>query len=105
MNIHCAICGREEGGVMQHHHLKPKTFSTRSKEVHSAENKIYIHKICHQKIHATFSEHQLYETYHTPFLICQHPDMVKFIKWVSKKSVDFYDKNDDTKERKKKRKR
>ena len=101
----CVICGRECGGIMQYHHLKPKTFSTRNKEIHTSDNKIYIHKICHQKIHATYSEQELYHTYHTPDLICDNPEMIKFIKWITKKPLDFYDKNDDTKRRKRKRKR
>ena len=43
--------------------------------------------------------------YHTPERILEHAEIVKFVKWISKKSVDFYDKNDDTKGRKRKRRR
>lgn len=105
MNDTCCICGREHGGIMQDHHLRPKRYGARTKEVHNPDNIVRIHKVCHQKIHATFSEGDLYNFYSTPFLITHHAEMVKFIKWVQKKPVDFYDKNDDTKGRKSKRRR
>lgn len=88
---------------MQDHHLLPVTFRTRTKEVHEKDNRVRIHKMCHQKIHATFSEHELYSYYHTPERILEHDEMKKFAKWISKKSPEFYDKNDDTQGRKRKR--
>lgn len=99
----CCICGREEGGAMEDHHLKPKTFRTRTTEVHDKENKVRIHQMCHQKIHATFSEHELFHFYNTPDIIIEHEEMKKFVKWISSKPPEYYDKNNDTKSRKKKR--
>lgn len=89
----CPICGRPFGdmSLVQFHHLVPKTFKGREG--------INIHKVCHQKIHATFSERELLNYYHTVERIVEHEEMSKFVKWVSKKHVDFYDKNDDTKHR------
>ena len=103
--IKCPICNREHGGEMQDHHLKPVTFKTRTKEVYDPNNLVRIHKMCHQKIHATFSEDELLRYYHTPERILEHEEMKKFVKWVSKKPAEFYDKNDDTQHRKKRRKR
>jgi len=103
MNI-CPICNREYGGEMQDHHLKPKTFRSRTTEVHDRDNLVTIHKICHQKIHATLTETELYKYYNTVDRLLEHEQIQKFVKWVSKKPVDFYDKNDDTKSRKKQRK-
>ena len=105
MKNKCPICGREDGGEMQDHHLKPVTFKSRTKEVHDPGNFVRIHKVCHQKIHASFSEHDLYNYYHTVERIVENEEMEKFIKWISKKPVEFYDKNDDTKSRKRKRRR
>lgn len=95
----CPICKRPFGDpkLVQFHHLIPKTFK--------GTDGIDIHKICHQKIHATFTERELLHVYHTVEVICEHEEMAKFIKWVSKKDPDFYDKNDDTAARHKKRKR
>lgn len=101
----CPLCDREYGGEMQDHHLKPVTFKTRTKEVHHKENLVCIHKICHQKIHATFSEKELLDYYHTIDRLLEHEEIQKFIKWVAKKPPEFYHKNDDTKDRKKKRRR
>jgi hypothetical protein len=92
----CKICGRPLGDVrIQEHHLIPKTF--KGKEL------ISLHQICHQKIHATFSERELANYYHTPERIMENEEMVKFVKWVQKKSPEYYDKNDDTAHRKRKR--
>lgn len=99
----CPICGREHGGLMEEHHLKPFMFKSRDKEVRG--NTIRIHRICHQKIHATLSEHELLNHYHTIERLTENEEIAKFGKWVAKKPVDFYDKNDDTKSRKRKRKR
>ena len=105
MNEICSLCGRSYGSRMEDHHLKPRTYRTRTKEVHERDNLIRIHKMCHQKIHATFSEDELLRYYHTVDRLLEHPEIQKFVKWISKKEPDFYDKNDDTSSRKKKRKR
>lgn len=77
--------------------MVPKTFG--GKEI------IDIHKMCHQKIHATFSERELQKTYHTFEAMLQHEEIQKFVKWIAKKAVDYYDKNNDTSARKGKRKK
>ena len=100
----CPICKRPFGKEMQDHPLKPKTFKSRDKSVHNDDNKVTIHKMCHQKIHATFSEQDLWSYYHTVDRLLEHEDIQKFVKWVKKKEPDFYDKNDQTQERKRKRK-
>ncbi|HAA58485.1 MAG TPA: hypothetical protein DCE42_27225 [Myxococcales bacterium] len=79
----CPVCFREmiEGRSVNKHHLIPKTFGGR--EV------IWIHTVCHSKIHATFTERELLHTYHTPERIREHEQMRKFIKWVQKKDPEF----------------
>ena len=59
--------------------------------------------MCHQKIHATFSEMELFAVYNTPESIIAHDEMSKFIKWIKKKPVTFYSKNDESASRKRKR--
>ncbi len=90
---------------MEWHHLKPVTYRSRTKEVHDPDNLVLIHAMCHQKIHATFAEQELLAFYHTVERIREHEEMIKFRKWISKKPADYYDKNDDTKNRKRRRKR
>jgi len=103
--MNCPICDRIKGGEMQDHHLKPKTFKSRTKEVHNKDNLVHIHKICHQKLHATFSEKEMFDHYHTVDNIMASEEMQKFAKWVSKKAPDYYDKNNETHSRKQKRRR
>lgn len=96
----CPICQRPLTGLIeldQDHHLIPKTF--KGKEV------IRIHKICHQKIHATFAERELYHWYHTVPRLLEHAEIQKFVKWIANKPIDFYDKNNDTRDRRRKRRR
>ena len=89
----CQLCGRPfDSSGYQKHHLKPKTFRTRSTEVHDENNKVKLHKICHAKIHATFEESSLYNTYNTVKALQEVSDIASFIKWVSKKPPSFYDK-------------
>lgn len=101
----CPICNREWGRDMEVHHLRPVTYSTRTKEVHQRSNMVKIHKMCHAKIHATFSEKDLLDHYHTVERLLEHDEMQKFVKWVKKHPPDYYDKNKQTNERKRKRKR
>ncbi|RWZ87245.1 MAG: hypothetical protein EO766_12020 [Hydrotalea sp. AMD] len=93
---YCQICGRLLGNVrISEHHLIPKEFK--------GTQTILIHDICHNKIHATFDNKSLVHTYHTVERIVEHEEIQKFINWVKNKHPDFYDKNDDTKQRHSKR--
>jgi len=93
----CPICNRPlTGDYIQEHHLIPKTFKGRET--------ISLHKICHQKLHATFTEREMLHTYNNIESILSHPEIQKFIQWVQNKSIDYYTKNDETKSRYSKRK-
>lgn len=94
----CPMCHRPLGDVhVQQHHLMPKMYGGRQT--------IAIHKMCHQKIHATFTEAELRTYYHTVDRLLEHHEIQKFVKWIGKKDPSFYDKNDDTHHRKSRRKR
>ena len=79
------------------HHLIPKC--KKGKDV------IRIHKICHRKIHSLWTEKELVDYYHTLTRIREHDEMIKFIKWVSKKPDDYYSGTKDSNVRKSKRRR
>ena len=92
----CAICGRPLGLVnVDRHHLVPKT--------HGGKQQYFLHKICHRKIHSVFTEKELEKVYHTWDLLKNHPEMIAFIAWVSKKPTDFYSGSKETSVRKGKR--
>lgn len=103
----CSICNRVmvEGPTINEHHLVPKTHGNRDKRARERDNLVVIHKICHDKIHSTFSEYDLTNYYHTIDRLVEHSEMQKFIKWVRKKNPKFVDTHKDTKERKRKRRR
>lgn len=92
----CPLCKRPFSGAHdEEHHLIPRTFK--------GTEKVKLHKMCHQKLHATFSEREMLHHYHTIERLLEHEEIQKFVKWIGKKDPSFYDKNDDTKNRKRKR--
>lgn len=92
----CPICDREmwEGSSIDRHHFYPKCKGGRETE--------WTHKICHRKIHSIFTENELAKEYNNAEVVRTHPEIIKFIKWVSKKDPDFYDRT-DTHNRKRRR--
>ncbi len=64
-------------------HLLPKSCGGKVKEP--------IHRICHRKIHATFSERELGKDFSTWTALKQHPEITSFIQWVASKPATFYD--------------
>lgn len=99
MDSNCPLCDRlmVPGPSVDDHHLIPVSLG--------GKEKFPIHRICHSKIHHTFNERELEKIYHTWKVLRSHPEIQKFIKWVSKKDPEFKSKNKDTKSRKRKRRR
>jgi len=81
----CPMCGRllEPGASVDEHHLIPRS--------HGGKTKAPIHRICHRKIHATFHERELAQTYHTWAALQAHPEIAAFLRWVANKPPAFYD--------------
>ena len=96
----CVICNREmpdDPFYSDDHHLIPK--SKKGKDA------VRIHRMCHNKIHSVWSEKELADYYNTPERIKSHDEIIKFVKWFSKKPIDFYAKTKDSVERRGKRRR
>lgn len=92
----CPLCGRPLGTEnIDRHHLVPKSRKGRVQEP--------IHKICHRKIHATFTEKQLEKTYHTWESLRAEPAISEFVTWVQKKEPGYYDTSDDKNTKRKRR--
>lgn len=93
---HCPLCERILGNKnIDEHHLIPKTFK--------GTETIFIHKICHRTIHATFTERELEKEFNTIEKLLTHSTIVKFVKWVKTKPPEYYDCTKETKVRKGKR--
>jgi len=80
----CPLCGRTLGLVnVDKHHLTPKS--------QGGHDKFLIHRICHRKIHATFTEKELARSYNTWESLKAHEMIRAFVEWVAKKPPEFYD--------------
>lgn len=93
----CPLCGREiPSEECSKHHLIPVVKGGKK------EPTVILHRICHGKIHSMFTEKQLKDYYNTIERLKEHEDIRKFIKWVQRKSPDFYDSSRFTNDRRKK---
>ena len=98
MNELCPICKRTLGTInVDRHHLVPKT--------HGGKEMFEIHKICHRKIHATFTEKELEKKFHTWEELTSNEEIKKFVEWVQKKPSEYYDGSNETQARNAKRRR
>ncbi len=80
----CELCDRiipEE--KISSHHLVPCC------EGGKKGSKSFMHEICHKQIHALFTERELAMTYNTIGKLREQKDIMRFIKWVSDKPIDF----------------
>ena len=92
----CPLCNRPLGTErVEEHHLLPKTFK--------GKVTVGMHGICHRKIHATFTERELLNYYHTAERLLENEHIQKFVKWIAKKPPGFYEKTKETQERRSKR--
>jgi len=89
----CALCMRKLEGLTDHHLIpqtrhknkwNKKTFDRQ--EVHDL--KIRVCQPCHSKIHSVFSEKDLEREYNTLESLKNHPEIQKFVRWVSKRYVE-----------------
>jgi hypothetical protein len=81
----CPLCNRELAEPIVRHHLIPPSKGGRDTPT------VAMHKICQAKVHAVFTETELKNYYNTVDRIKEHEDITKFIKWVSKKELEFFD--------------
>ena len=86
INQFCPICNREitEKSYFDEHHLIPKAKGGKYGE------KVKLHRICHDKIHSIWSEGELANYFNTVDRILSNPNMQSFLKWISKKTPEFY---------------
>jgi hypothetical protein len=84
----CPLCGREliPGPSVNEHHMIPRS--------HRGRETTRMHRICHNKIHAVFSERELAQYYHTVERLLESDEIRKFVVWVRRKHPTFYDTHD-----------
>ena len=77
----CPLCGRPmvRGPSVDEHHLVPKSRGGRAAEL--------VHRVCHRKLHATFTESQLAGDFSTWEALRAHPDIAAFIRDVLRRDT------------------
>ena len=83
----CPLCNRKLAEPFNKHHLIPVSKGGK----HTTT--ILLHKVCHDKIHAVFTENELKRHYHSIDRIQGNESMASFIKWVQRKEPEYYDKS------------
>ncbi len=79
----CPICGRPLGqDNIDRHHLVPKSKGGKIQE--------FVHRICHRKIHSSFTEKELKKKFNTWEALRSTEELQDFIVWVKSKPIDFY---------------
>lgn len=86
--VHCWLCGREMGDIVDWHHPIPKSRGGKAREP--------VHPICHRTIHANFTNSDLEKRYATVDALLAHEEIGRFVAWIANKPPDF---NAPTKDR------
>lgn len=92
----CPICSRVMllgTDSVNEHHLLPKC--------KGGKVTVSMHRICHRKIHSLFTENELRDEYNTAQKLLEHEEIIKFVKWVKNKPLDYYDSSATSKRKKK----
>ena len=82
----CPLCDRPiPPDVRQsRHHLTPKLKGGKGGPT------VLLHQICHNEIHATFTEAELAREFHTIEALRAHPRIARFVAWVAKRPPGFH---------------
>lgn len=85
----CPLCLRPipRGARQSLHHLVPKLKGGKGGPV------VRLHQICHNEIHARFTEAELARDLHTVVALRAHPEMALFLKWVANRPPAFHSKS------------
>jgi hypothetical protein len=81
----CPLCNRELAEPIVRHRLIPPSKGGKDSPT------VQMHKICQAKVHAVFSETEQKNYYHTVERLLENEEIIKFVKWVSKKDLEFFD--------------
>lgn len=85
----CPLCGRPIPAEARRsvHHLVPRLKGGRGGP------SVLLHQICHNEIHATFSEAELAREFCTIEALRRHPRLARFIRWVADKDPAFHSRS------------
>ena len=78
----CWLCARPLGERVDYHHPVPK--------IRKGRDVVAVHPICHQTLHATFTNRELERIGTDATRLRDHPDIAKFLSWIEHKPPDFH---------------
>jgi hypothetical protein len=78
----CFLCERPLGRRIERHHPVPRSRGGRET--------VPVHPICHRIIHTTLANSELERGYSAGETLRAHPEIAKFVSWVSGKHPDFH---------------
>ncbi|MEM6258675.1 MAG: hypothetical protein AAF711_02315 [Planctomycetota bacterium] len=89
----CDLCGRAGLALTRHHLIPRKRHRRRSAIVRFEREEMHTRiamlcRPCHSTVHATLTEQELEQSFNTLETLAQHPEIAKFVAWVSKQPVD-----------------
>jgi len=87
---HCELCGRTLETLTKHHLIpRSRHRKKRNQRLFSREQVIthilWVCRPCHNDIHNMLSEKELEARYHTRQALLAHPDMQRFVAWISRR--------------------
>ena len=82
----CPLCLRPipPDARQSRHHLVPKLRGGKGGVT------VLLHQICHNEIHATFTEAELAREFSTVEALRGHPRIARFVDWVAKRPPGFH---------------
>lgn len=84
----CPLCERPIPPELEsRHHLIPKLKGGKHEPI------AVLHTICHSKVHSLFSEAELARVYNTIEALRENEEIMRFVKWISKRPPEFRSKN------------
>ncbi len=86
---HCPLCLRPIPAHARQslHHLTPRLKGGKGGPV------VRLHQICHNEIHAAFTEAELARDLNTPEALRAHPRLQRFLTWVARRPPDFHSRS------------
>jgi len=91
----CQLCGRSVAKLTRHH-LIPRTRHKNKRNKRTFERDDVRTRIlmvctpCQKQIHALFSEKELERTYNTREALLAHPEVSRFVRWISRRPDGTY---------------
>jgi predicted dehydrogenase len=86
----CELCGRGDVEITGHHLIPRMRHNKKIRREYNAleRNKtVQLCHPCHDQLHALFTEKELERDFNNLESLLAHPDVEKFVAWISKRAI------------------